>query len=641
MLSNLFSPVKIGNMVSKNRLMMSAMSINFGVDENGWVMDQLTRYFVQRAKGGVGIMLVGGGGIHPGGRELPDLPQMDDDGCIPALEAMVAAVKPHGALFGVQLMHGGRQSYLPQKVAPSAIPAPAVVKGEVRALEIHEIKELVRCFGKAAQRCRKAGFDFIEIHAAHGYLINQFMSPNANIRTDEYGGSFENRVRFLFEIIEDIRHRAGRDFPVGVRINGNDYIENGWTLEDAVRLAPMLEKAGAAYIHVSGGVYGSTELTIPSMYTSHGCFVHLAAEVKKHVDIPVVAVGRIKYPDHADEIIKQGKADLVAMGRSFLADPMYPEKAQKGDFDKIRPCIGCCLGCIHAVLAKEPGSCVVNPDVGREYRLADEIKPSRQLKILIAGAGPAGMAAARQFASYGHRVVVCEKQPESGGLLALAAKAPGRGEINDILNFFRQEMKRLGVDMRYNTELSLELIDEIHPDRVILATGSMPDMPVVRGLFRTKMDLVTSIDVLNGRVQPGNNVIVLGGGMTGLITADFLADMGKNVVVLNRKKSFAEEMSSNDRYYLRERLKKGKVTLYKNVSVSMVTDNGVEFRAGKNKEKLTGFDSIVISEKHIPIREAKEMEKEAGMQFDLIGDAKNPRHLMYCISEAQEIAETV
>ena len=640
MLSSLFSPVKIGTMVSKNRLMMSAMSINFGVDENGWVTDQLTEYFVHRARGGVGMMLVGGGGIHPGGRELPDLPQMDDDGFIPALEKMVAAVKPYDTLFGVQLMHGGRQSYLPQKVAPSAIPAPAVVKGEVRALEIHEIEELVQCFGKAAERCRRAGFDFIEIHAAHGYLINQFMSPNANIRTDEYGGCFGNRVRFLLEVIEDIRNRAGKDFPVGVRINGNDYIENGWTLADAVRLAPVLEQAGAAYIHVSGGVYGSTELTIPSMYTSHGCFVHLAQEVKKHVNIPVIAVGRIKYPDHADEIIRQGRADMVAMGRSFLADPMYPEKAEKGEFDKIRPCIGCCLGCIHAVLAKEPGSCVVNPDVGREYRLKNNARPSGQLKILVAGAGPAGMAAARQFAYHGHRVVICEQQPESGGLLALAARAPGRGELNDILNFFRQEMERLGVDMRYNTELSLDIINETCPDKVILATGSMPDLPVIRGLFRTKMNLVTGVDVLNG-IHTGKNVIVLGGGMAGLITADFLADKGKRVVVLNRRKSFAEEMSSNDRYYLRERLKTGKVVLHKNVSVSRVTDNGVEFRAGKNEEKLTGFDSIVVSEKYIPIREAKELEKKAGMQFYLIGDAKNPRHLMYCISEAEEIAGAI
>ncbi len=661
MLSNLFSPVQIGNKLAKNRLLMSAMSINFGVDENCCVTDQLTQYFVQRAKGGAGMILVGGGGIHPGGQELPDLPQMWDDNCIPGLKKMVREVKQYDTLFGVQLMHGGRQAYLDEIVAPSAIPAPAVVKGKVRALEIDEIKELVFCFGDAAKRCKTAGFDFIEIHGAHGYLISQFISPNSNIRTDEYGGSIENRTRFLFEVIEDIQQKIGRDFPIGLRINGDDYFENGWELKDTVQIAPLLEKAGLAYIHVSGGVYGSTELTIPSMYTKHGCFVHLASEVKKHVNIPVITVGRIKYPDHAEQILKDGDADIIAMGRSFLADPDYPNKAKAGDFTQIRPCLGCCLGCIHAVLMnKEPGSCVVNPDVGREYKLKDEIKLEKKLTILIAGAGPAGMAAARQSALQGHKTVICEKKSDPGGLLYLASKAPGRGELNDILDFFKNEMDRLHVDVRYNTELSLKLINQINPDKVILATGSMPDMPMIKGLFQSDMDVATNVDVISGKEKIGNKVIVLGGGMTGLITADFLLDQGKQVVVLNRKKSFAEEMASNDRFYLRKRLNNANVPLYKNVVIKKFTDNGVVFKSSfkssfKSNFKpnfkpnfnpsgeeiiLTDFNSVVISEKHSSIKEAKKLEKKVKPNFYLIGDAKSPRHLMYCISEADEIIKS-
>ncbi len=637
MLSNLFKPVQVGSMISKNRLLMSAMSINFGVDENCCVTDQLIEYFVTRAKGGAGMMLVGGGSVHPGGQELPDLPQMYNDDCIPALKNMVQRVKQYDTLFGVQLMHGGRQSYLPYKVAPSPIPAPAVVTGEVKALEISEIKELISCFGDSAKRCQKAGFDFIEIHGAHGYLINQFMACNSNIRTDEYGGSFENRTRFLFEIIEDIQKKTAKDFPIGIRINGNDYIKNGWELKDSVRLAPLLEKAGAAYLHVSGGVYGSTELTIPPMYTKHGCFVHLAKEVKKHVKIPVITVGRIKYPDHADKIIQEGSADIVSMGRSFLADPYYPKKAAKGEFSQIRPCIGCCLGCIHAVLAKEPGSCVVNPDVGREYKI--KTKTEKPLKVLIAGAGPAGMAAARQFAIYGHKTIVCEKKKDTGGLLFIASKAPGREELNEILDFFRHEIKRLNVQIRYNTKLSSDLINEINPDMVILATGSMPDMPIIKGLFQTKMDLVTNIDIISGREQIKDKVLVLGGGMTGLITADFIADQGKHVVVLNRQKSFGTEMSSNDRYYLRERLKNKNVFLYKNVSIKQFTNDGVIFNTGKDEIILKGFNSVVISEKQSPVRDAKKLEKKTKAKFHFIGDAKTPRHLMYCISEAEEIAQ--
>ena len=551
-LDHLFTPVRIGDMTVKNRLMMSAMSINFGVDEHCLVTDQLSEYFVERARGGVGMMLVGGGSVHPGGQELPDLPQMYTDDCIPALQQMVSKIRPYDVRFGVQLMHGGRQSYLPEKVAPSAIPAPAVVKGAVRSLEVDEIQELVSCFGDSARRCREAGFDFIEIHAAHGYLINQFLAPNSNLRTDAYGGSFENRTRFLFEIITDIREKTGPGFPIGIRINGNDYIENGWDLKSMIRLAPELEAAGAAYLHISGGVYGSTELTIPSMYTRQGCFVHLAEEVKKHVTLPVITVGRIKDPQHADDILRQGKADVIALGRSLLADPQYPNKAQEGRVAEIRPCVACCLGCIHAVLAKEPGSCVVNPDVGREYQLKDDHKTNSPKKVIIAGAGPAGMAAARVFALQGHKVVVCEKQPDPGGLLRLAAKAPGRGELADILRFLQGEMHRLPVDVRYNTELDPELIREIQPDRVVLATGSLPEMPIVKGLFQTGMDMVTCVDILEGGMEPGKKVIVLGGGMTGLITADFIADQGRAVVVLNRKNSFAEEMSSNDRFYLRK-----------------------------------------------------------------------------------------
>ena len=639
-LSHLFSPIQVGSMDVKNRLLMSAMSINFGVDENCYVTEQLTEYFVERAKGGVGMMLVGGGSVHPGGQELPDLPVLFDEGCIPSLRKMVEAVRPYDVKFGVQLMHGGRQSYLPKKVAPSAIPAPAVVKGEVRALEIHEIKELTECFGDACRRCRDAGFDFVEIHAAHGYLINQFMSPCSNIRTDEYGGSFENRTRFLFEILEDMKKKAGDDFPIGIRMNGNDYFDNGWTLDDAVRLAPMLEKAGAAYLHVSAGVYGSTELTIPSMYTAHGCFVHLAEAVKPHVSIPVITVGRIKDPRMADEIIKDEKADMVAMGRSLIADPYYPVKAKEGRLSEIRPCMGCCLGCIHAVLSKEPGSCVGNPDVGREYKIKDEKPSERHCRVIVVGAGPAGMACARLFALRGHEVMIIEKNERSGGLLGLAARAPGRGELGDMLDFLVNELRRLHVDVKYKTKLNEALIKEFKAEKVVLATGSMPDMPVIKGLFQTKMDLVTNIDVLNGSARYGKRIIVLGGGMSGLITADFMADKGCEVVVLNRKKSFAEEMSSNDRYYLREQLKKNKVKLFKKVSIQEFTEDGVIFKSNGEQIVLDKFDSVVISEKQSAIRDAKKFDKSTDADFYFIGDAKSPRHLMYCISEAEEIARS-
>ncbi|MBW2193426.1 MAG: NADH:flavin oxidoreductase, partial [Deltaproteobacteria bacterium] len=252
---HLFNPIQIGQMSAKNRLLMSAMSINFGVDDSGHVTEQLTEYFVARARGGVGMMLLGGGAVHPTGLELPDLPRLWDDNCVPPLKKMVDSIRPFDARFGVQLMHGGRQSYHDQKVAPSPLPALAVVKGVPRELTIPDIRELTSAFGDAARRCREAGFDFLEIHAAHGYLINQFMAPNSNHRKDEYGESFENRIRFLLELFRDIKQKVGADFPVGIRINGEDYVENGWSLEETLKLAPILEQEGADYLHISAGVY--------------------------------------------------------------------------------------------------------------------------------------------------------------------------------------------------------------------------------------------------------------------------------------------------------------------------------------------------------------------------------------------------
>ena len=639
-LKHLFSPIDIGRMKAKNRLLMSAMSINFGVDENNYVTEQLTEYLAARAKGGAGMILVGGAGVHPTGLELPGLPALWEDGCIPAMQKMVERVKSYDVCFGVQLMHGGRQSYHDRKVAPSAIPALAVVKGVPKKLTVEEIGELVAAFGDAARRCRAAGFDFVEVHAAHGYLINQFLAPNSNHRTDRYGGSFDNRIRFFLEVLADIKAKAGSDFPVGLRINGEDYVEGGWTLEDALRLAPILEHNGADYLHVSAGVYGSRQLTIPSMYVPHGCFVHLAEAVKKVVRIPVVAVGRIKSPEMADRILKEGRADVVAMGRSLIADPMLPNKALAGKLNAIRPCVGCCLGCIHAVLALEPGGCVVNPDVGREYLMDADEPATSPKRVLVVGAGPAGLAASRLAAKRGHDVTVVEEKGHVGGLLRLAARVPGRGGVMDIIAFLTEEIARLGVGLRLNTKLEGKLLDELNPQVVILASGSLPDMPIVKGLFTTRMDLCTVTEVLDGRIT-GDRVIILGGGQAGLVTADFLADKGCEVAVLNRKRHFAEEMSSNDRFYLRERLNTAGVRLFKQVNVKTFTEDGVQFAAAGEPATLDGFDTVVVAEGMASVRDARQILVSCDADAHVIGDAKEPRNLMLAMSEAEEVARSI
>ncbi len=637
---HLFSPLRIGSLTTRNRLLMPAMSINFGVDRHGHVTDQLTAYFKARAAGGVGMMLVGGGGVHPTGLELPDLPALWDDGCIPALAAMVKGMRPYDVRFGMQLMHGGRQSYHENKVAPSPIPAPAVVKGTPRPLTRDEIQELVAAFGESALRCRKAGFDFVEIHGAHGYLINQFLSPNANQRTDGYGGAFENRVRFYLEVLRSIKSKCGEDFTVGARINGDDYIAGGWTPRDALWLVPLLEQAGADYLHVSAGVYGSRELTIPSMYVKQGCFVHLAEAVKSVAKVPVIAVGRIKAPEMAEDILARGKADMVAMGRSLLADPALPRKVLEDRMAEIRPCIGCCLGCIHAVLQLEPGGCVVNPDVGREYLLTETASRTKPQKVLAIGAGPAGLAAARMAARCGHAPVVVDHQPLPGGLLRLAAKPPGRGELNEIITYFVKELERYGVPLELGVDVDAERIGQIAPDVAILASGSLPKMPIIKGLFQAR-NLCTVVEVLEEEAVVEKKAIVIGGGQAGLVLADKLACDGKTVAVLHRGAHFAPEMSANDRYYLRERLKHPAVTLYKKVTIHGFDQDSVSFQHAGGDAEETGFDTVIIAEGGEPVRHALPLLKKIECPIHIVGDANTPRHLMFAIAEGEEAARSI
>jgi len=586
------------------------------------------------------MMLVGGGGVHPDGVELPGLPSLWDDACIPALEKMVAAIAPHDCRFGMQIMHGGRQSYHDHKVAPSAIPAPALAKGSPREMTPDEIRSTIESYGDAARRCRDAGFEFVEVHGAHGYLINQFLAPNSNHRTDAWGGSFENRTRFMRKVLRDIRNKCGAEFPVGIRMNGEDYIDGGWGLEEALKLAPFLENDGAAYLHISAGVYGSRQLTIPSMYVDHGCFIHLAEAVKQVVSISVIGVGRVKHAELADRFIREHKCDVMAMGRALLADPELPNKAESDALAQVRPCIGCCLGCIHAVFQLEPGGCVVNPEVGREYLLTAAETAETPKTVLVVGAGPAGMAAARTATLRGHRVVLCEESAHVGGLLRLAAIPPRRGEVGDIIVWLNRELGRHGVEVRLNTPVTGALLDEVTPDVVILATGSMPEMPIIKGLFKTTMDLCTVTEILDGKIT-GDRVVIIGGGQAGLLAADFLAEKGKEVVVLNRKRHFAEEMSANDRFYLRERLKRDTVKLLKGVAITRVHDDVIECRVSGDTLTLDGYDTVVVAESMASVREAGRLLKERDVTVHVIGDAKTPRNLMLGLAEADEIAREI
>ncbi len=627
-----------------NRLVMPAMGIHFGADEQGNVTPQLSEYYALRAKGEVGMIIAGAVAVSPTGKDLAVQMSIWDDRFIPALKKLTDHVHASGhTKIGTQLLHGGRQVSHDDKVAPSPIPSLAVVKGMPRELSVKEISEVVETFGDSARRSKDAGFDFVEIHAAHGYLIGEFLSPVSNHRSDAYGGSYQNRIRFLIEILHDIKDKTDNDFPVGIRINGDDYISGSWTIDDAKRLAPILEENGADYLNISAGIYGAPPpgVTIPSMYGEYGCFVHLAESVKKEVSIPVITAGRIKDPEFADQIIRSGKADMVAMGRALLADPFLPAKAKTGNAHEIRPCIGCCLGCIQNVWVADEATCVMNPEVNREYLFLGKDTVSTPKKILVLGAGPSALGFASAAAKRGHHIIIVEEKGHIGGMLPVASKPPGRSEFMELVEYYQKELHKLGVEIRLNVTLNKDLVDKIKPDAVIMATGSLPDIPQFSGLFNTCMEVHTVVEVLERSYLTGDRVIMLGGNQAGLETADYLSEMGKDVVVLEQGDHFADEMAANDRTYLRERLKRPNVKLYKKVSIRSFLPTGVVFQYKGNEVSLEGFDDVVISTGMRSVRHAANIFKNSDIEVYFIGDAKGTRTLLDSQIQAYDLGISI
>ena len=650
-LKYLFEPIKVGNMRVKNRVVMPPMGINFGIDDEGHITDQLCEYFSVRAKGGAGMIIVGGGGISPRGLDLPKLPPLWDDKWLPGLRKLVDAVHRYdGIKIGMQLIHGGRQQSRPTsegRQAPSPIPALAVVSKEIpEELDLDGIKDVEASFADCARRCRSAGFDFVEIHAAHGYLISEFMSPNANKRKDQYGGTFENRSRFLLEVFDAIRQRTAPDYPIGVRYNGQDGVADGWTVEESLQLAPILESRGAAYLHISGGIYGTLPpypITIASMYTPQACFLEEATAVKKVVSIPVITTGRIKDPYLANRIVKEGKADMVSMGRSQIADPDIVNKMSNGRVGDIRPCIGCCLGCINNVFKMEEASCVMNPEVNREYLLKD--KPGKapvSKKVLIIGAGPAGLAAAWRAATRGHRVIICEERNYLGGMLRLASVPPGRREFMELIEYYQRELENRNVEIRLNVSLNEALIDEIAPDVAVIATGSIGEIPQIQRLFDSGIGVHSFDEILEKKVTVGDRILIIGGNMIGFQISDYLAsELGKEVVILHRGMHYAEEMAANDRAVLVHRLIQRDVKFYKNVSIKNFTENGVVFDLKGREIVLDGFDDIVLAEGRRSKRSPVDLFKNKDIDVHVTGDAKSPRTLLESQAEADEVGRSI
>ena len=636
----LFEPGCIGKIRLKNRIIMPPISTNLA-GEDGTVTEELIFHYAERARGGVGLITVENVCIdYPLGRHGAAQPRIDDDSFIPGLRRLTDAVHEAGALIAVELTHPGMSAELrftegQTPVAPSAVPRSK--DGLVpRALSREEIMELVGKYVEAARRAKEAGFDAVELQACHSLLINQFLSPLTNKRQDEYGGSRENRLRFLREIVEGIKLYLG-DFPVMVRLVAEDLLESGLTLEDGRWFARRLEEAGADAIHPDFGLGGKEKRLEPMPYPQ-GWRVYLAEGIKEAVSIPVIAVGVIREPQVAEDILEAEKADFVALGRALIADPEWPIKALAGEDKSIRKCIGCNECVVARHVEDVPLRCTLNPAVGKGRDFSRIGRAEVRKRVLVVGGGPAGMKAARVAALRGHQVALYEREDCLGGALNIASVPPGKEKLNWVTEYYTHELHRLGVELHLGKAVDARMVRALRPDVVILATGSEPAVPDMPGLDRP--NVIVAQTLLAKRMRFANErIAIIGGGMLGLETAEYLAAQGNAVTVLKRYKTVSRRIEPLYRDYLLRKLKERGVKIVTEVEVREITDDGVVVQDRQGGRRLIPADRVVMARGARPANGlARELEDLHPL---VIGDARQPRKIIDAIQEGFMAAKAI
>ena len=633
---NLFTPIKIGTIEVKNRIVMPPMTSNFA-SETGAANQRVIDYYVERAKGGAGLIIVEATCIDSPVGRLDDPLQLciDDDMFIAGFNDLCEAVHETDTKIALQLHHAGRETTLEitqgiQPVSASDVYC-AATNTKPRPLTTSEVETVVEKYAQGAKRAKTAGFDAVEMHSAHGYLIQQFLSPATNKRTDRYGGDPNRRMQFVTEIIERTRELVGPHFPILLRLSAHEYIEDGLTLDDTKIIAKKLQDLGLNGLDVSAGTYdspfekGSTQ----PMVVPPGFMINLAGGIKSVVDIPVITVGRINDPVFADEILKSKKADMVAMGRALIADPHLPSKAEQGRTEGINMCIAC-MRCSERTSSGLRLKCAVNVNVGkeRENRLQPAEKPKR---VLIIGGGPAGMEAARTLSLRGHEVVLYEKEV-LGGQMNLASVPPGKTEIKNLIRYLVNQLKEQEVEVHIGQEASLQ---NVEPDEVIVATGSVPLVPRIRGINRTSV--VTAWDVLRDTVKIGSNVVVAGGGMVGCETSEYLADKGKKVTVVEMLSDIGLDMESKTRKYLLKSFDQLSVVVHRKTKIEEITENGVKVTDSTGKTGELAADTVVLALGACPNRKVLGQVAERFDNYWLIGDCVKPCKILEAIHDGARI----
>ena len=634
----LYSPIKIGAMEVPNRFVVPPMGNNFANSDGSW-SDQSRAYYEARAAGGFGLITIEATVVHRGAKGGPLKPCLYSDDSIPSLRAVVDACHRHGAKVSVQLQNAGPEGNAKNAGAPlqAASPIPAACGRDVpEEVPTRKVYELVQGYGDAAERALRAGVDAVEVHMAHGYLVSSFISPRTNKRVDEFGGSFENRMRFPRLILEEVRRRVGDRVAVLCRINAADEEPGGIDVNDACVIARYLEECGADALHVSRAVHLRDEFMWAPTSVHAGFNADLVAKIKGCISIPVISVGRFTDPYLPELLIEQGKCDLVAFGRQSLADPEMPRKYAEGREEDTMPCIACLQGCVANMYAGKPIRCLVNPHLGHECETVPAAVAAK--RIVVIGGGVAGLAAAAISSERGHDVILLEEAPALGGNMRLASFPPGKGPIADMVRSWVVRAQKAGVEVRLGVKALPDDIAALQPDEVVVATGARALLLPIEGIDCPA--ILRGGGVLAGKAYPGKNVLIAGGGMVGCEIADLLAELGHSVTVAEYRENLAADRVAEHRSALMRSFAEHGVCQVPNAKICRFYADGVEYEntlTGQLHE-LRGFDSVVLAMGYVADDRLSEALAQRGISVHVVGDAVKARRAIDALREAYELA---
>ena len=613
--TKLLSPGKIGNLEIKNRAIMAPMSAALA-HPDGTISDELIAYLKSRADGGIGLIITEYAFVNEEGRSSDHQISVANDDMIPGLRKLTDAIHAAGAKICLQLQHGGRRSIV-RVMAPSPIPKQdeRITPDEMTTAEVYS---LIDDFIAAAVRAKKAGFDMVEVHCSHGYLLNDFVSPSANRRTDEFGGSIKGRTKAPVMIIEGIKKACGNDYPVSVRLNGDDMVSDGNHARDTAAIAMVFESAGADLINISGGMNGVGYGIAPAAVET-GYNVDPAEEVRSVVNIPVAVAGRINEPEYMEMLLRKGKVDFITIGRALFADPDFINKAAAGLEEEIAPCVGCLQRCYdnygHGGIFR---GCMINPFSMRETTM--KITPAKEpKKVMVIGAGLTGLDAAGTAAACGHTVRLVEAGSMPGGQFRQACVPPHKQLLARAVVYYANMCKKYGVETLYNTVADRAMVDAYKPDVLILATGGQPLRPGIPGL--REAGCLTNREILEGQIAPGPKVLMLGGGLHGAETADFMGEHGYDVTVIEMRDTIAVQDHPAVRKLLVERLLSHGEKLITSATVKHVYPDGVDYEKDGELVHLGGFDSVILAFGFGSYNPLEEEMKDFGGKLIVLGDA--------------------